>query len=86
SDGLRQVAEEVRFSLIASNLPAKVGNEWLTLFLEEARQRLEPGGRLYVVTVAGLRDYLRRSFRELFGNYTKIKQGRSHVVSMATRE
>jgi len=86
SNGFSCVAPEARFDVVASNLPAKVGNELLTLMFSEARQRLRPGGRLYVVSVAGLKDYLRRTFRELFGNYTKVKQGRAHVVSMATVE
>ena len=86
SNGFSCVAPEVRFDVVASNLPAKVGNELLTLIFDETRQRLRPGGRLYVVSVAGLKDYLQRTFREIFGNYTKVKQGRAHVVSMATVE
>jgi len=85
SNGFSAVPAEARFDLVASNLPAKVGNELLSLIFAEARQRLRPGGRLYVVSVAGLRDYLRRTFRDLFGNYTKVKQGRAHVVSMAAK-
>lgn len=86
SNGFSCVAPELRFDVVASNLPAKVGNELFTIMFDEARQRLVPGGRIYVVSVAGLKDYLRRTFRELFGNYTKVKQGRAHVVSMAEVE
>jgi len=30
-----------------------------------------------------LRSYIKRSFTEIFGNYTKVKQGRSYTISMA---
>lgn len=86
SNGFSCVDPATRFDVVASNLPAKVGNELLTIIFDEARQRLRPGGRLYVVSVAGLKDYLRRTFHGLFGNYTKVKQGRAHVVSMAAVE
>ena len=74
------------FDLIVSNLPAKVGKELLTIMLLEAHRRLKPGGGLWVVTISGLRSYIRRNFNEIFGNYTKVKQGREHTVSMAVKE
>jgi 16S rRNA G1207 methylase RsmC len=76
----------VPFDLIVSNLPAKVGSELLYILLAEARERLVPGGRLYVVTIAGLKEYIRRTLRQLFGNYTKVKQGRTHAAAVAIRE
>ena len=44
------------------------------------------GGRFYVVTLSALRRFVERTFRELFGNYEKVKQGRSHTVSLALKE
>jgi hypothetical protein len=41
---------------------------------------------LWVVTVAGLKDYVKRVFRETFGNHRKVKQSGTHVVAMAIRD
>ena len=84
SNGFSNVAD-VQFDTIASNLPAKAGNEMLSILIHQARDRLRPGGSLYVVTIAGLKDYIKRSFREVFGNYEKVKQGKTYMVSVAYR-
>jgi 16S rRNA (guanine1207-N2)-methyltransferase len=86
SNGLSHVPEDLRFDRVVSNLPAKVGNELLSLFLHDARARLLPGGRLYVVTIAGLKNYIKRNFREIFGNFDKVKQRGTYLVSMAEKE
>ncbi len=85
SNGLNQTGKR-RFNLIVSNIPAKVGNELLSLFLYDALQHLEPGGRFYVVTISGIRKYIERSFKELFGNYKKVKQGKTYTVAMAVKQ
>jgi 16S rRNA G1207 methylase RsmC len=85
SNGLDQVPKDQRFDLIAGNIPAKVGKELLALLLHDAREHLRPGGRIYVVTVNGLREFMKRNLREVFGNYTKLKQGTHYTVAMAER-
>jgi 16S rRNA G1207 methylase RsmC len=85
SNGFSAVGDR-RFDVIASNIPAKVGNEMLYLFLYDALARLKPGGRLYVVTITGLRQFIKRSFNEVFGNYDKLKQGKSYTVAMAVKD
>lgn len=74
-----------KFDIIASNIPAKVGNEMLYLFLYDALEHLKPGGRFYVVTITGLRQFIKRSFNEVFGNYDKLKQGKTYTVAMAEK-
>jgi len=86
SDGFRHLARTLRFDLIASNIPAKVGKEALSLYLHDARQRLKPGGRLYVVTINGLREFMKRNLTEVFGNYDKPKQGAHYTVALAVRD
>jgi 16S rRNA G1207 methylase RsmC len=86
SNGFDQIDPSLRFNLIASNIPAKVGKEMLSLLLHDARERLRPGGRLYVVTINGLRQYMKRNLNEVFGNYDKLKQGRSYTVALARKE
>jgi 16S rRNA (guanine1207-N2)-methyltransferase len=85
SNGFDHIDASLRFDLIASNIPAKVGKELLTLILHDARSRLNPNGRIYVVTINGLRQFMKRYLSEIFGNYKKLKQGRQYTVAMATR-
>lgn len=85
SNGFDQIDSARRFDLIASNIPAKVGKELLTLLLHDAHARLRPGGQLYVVTVNGLREFMKRHLREVFGNYDKLKQGPHYTVALAMR-
>ncbi len=75
-----------KFDIVVSNIPAKVGNEMLTLFLHDAWHQLKPGGRIYVVTINGLRNYMKRNFKDIFGNYHKCKQGKNYTVAMAFKE
>ena len=53
------------------------------MVVADAHRHLKPGGRFCVVTISGLRQFIKRSFTETFGNYTKLKQGRAHTVSQA---
>jgi 16S rRNA G1207 methylase RsmC len=85
SNAFDHIDPALRFDIIASNIPAKVGKEMLSLILHDANQRLNPGGRLYVVTINGLRQYMKRNLNEIFGNYEKIKQGRSYTVALAVK-
>lgn len=84
SNGFDQVRNR-KFNVVVSNIPAKVGNEMLSLFLHDAHQQLNPGGKIYVVTITGLRKYIKRNFEDVFGNYKKLKQGSNYTVAMATK-
>ena len=83
SNGFDHLPADARFDVIASNIPAKVGKELLTLWLHEGLRRLNPGGRFYVVTINGLRQFMKRNLTEVFGNYRKLKQGRTYTVAVA---
>jgi 16S rRNA G1207 methylase RsmC len=85
SNGFSEVHQK-NFNVIVSNIPAKVGNELLYIFLNDAYERLAPGGRFYVVTITGLRDFMKRAFKEVFGNYKKHKQGPAYTVASAVKE
>ena len=83
-DGFEHLSDR-GFDLVASNLPAKAGNEALYLLLADAYRHLRPGGRCTVVTLSGMRRFIERAMLEVFGNYDKVKQGRTHTVSTAVR-
>jgi len=74
---------DMQFDNIVSNLPANVGREMLEIILNDAKTHLKPGGKLYVVTIAGLRKFIKRNFIEVFGNYEKLKQGKTYTVGVA---
>lgn len=85
SNGLQHLDPALKFDLIVSNLPAKASKEQHYLFLYDSLAHLKPGGRFYVVTINGLREFMARTLKETFGNYDKLKQGKVYTVAMAER-
>lgn len=85
SNGFDQIGKR-KFDLIVSNLPAKTGKELYYLYFYDALVRMNPGGRIYVVTITGLRRFIQKAFMEVFGNYEKLKQGQTYTVAMARLE
>jgi 16S rRNA G1207 methylase RsmC len=83
SNGFQHIDPALRFNVIASNIPAKVGKEMMLLMLHDARDRLKPDGRLYLVTINGLRQYMKHNLKQIFGNYKKIKQGAKYTIHLA---
>ena len=83
SNGFSAVPEHSRFDTVVSNVPAKAGKELFYLYFYDARTRLKPGGKFYVVTINGLRQFIKRAFTEVFGNYKKLKQGKDYTISVA---
>jgi len=80
SNGFDQIPKQ-QFDVIVSNIPAKVGKEMLYIYLFDALRYLKPGGSFYIVTITGLRQFFKRGFSEVFGNYEKIKQGKTYTVA-----
>ena len=83
SNGFSQLSD-IKFDVIASNLPANVGKELFRIFLSDARKHLNLNGKFYVVTISGIREFIKREFNRTFGNYRKVKQHKTHTVAMAT--
>lgn len=85
SNAFSHIPDNLKFDVIASNLPAHVGKELLYLILSDAKKHLKKNGKLYVVTIAGIRAFIKRNFVEVFGNYKKIKQGKNYTVALAVK-
>lgn len=85
SNGFQHIDRQQRFDVVASNIPAKVGKEMMTIMLHDMKQHLKPGGRIYLVTINGLREYMKRNLQEVFGNYSKLKQGKNYTISYSER-
>jgi 16S rRNA G1207 methylase RsmC len=85
SNGLSHVPKDIAFTTIVSNIPAKVGKEMLSILLWDSYQQLSPGGQMVVVTINGLRHFMKRYMQEIFGDYKKVKQGKDYTVSRAVK-
>jgi 16S rRNA G1207 methylase RsmC len=85
SNGFDHIPKQ-QFDLIVSNIPAKVGKEMLYIYLFDALEYLKPGGSFYIVTITGLRQFFKRGFHEVFGNYEKIKQGKTYTVARGVKQ
>ena len=86
SNGFRHVDPARRFDLVMSNLPAKASKEQHYLYLLDAYNAMNSGGRFYVVTINGLREFMQRTFKEVFGNSDKLKQGKTYTTTMAQKD
>ncbi len=86
SNGLSAVPKGMMFTTVVSNVPAKVGKEMLSILLHDVHDHLEPGGQFVVVTINGLRQYMKRNFMEVFGNYDKVKQGKDYTISRCVKQ
>ncbi len=86
SNGLSAVPNGMMFTTVVSNIPAKVGKEMLSILLHDVHAHLEPGGQFVVVTINGLRQYMKRNFMEVFGNYDKVKQGKDYTISRCIKQ
>ena len=85
SHGFRDVPPSLQFDLVVSNLPANVGRELLAILLGDAAERMREGGRIVVVTIAGLREFIKRNFIAVFGNYEKVRQEKGYTVAMVVK-
>lgn len=86
SNGFDQIDPDQKYDIIVSNVPAKIGDELLTLFLHDAYAHLNPGGKLYVVTISGLKEYFKRRMTDVFGNYNKLKQSKTYTAAVSVKE
>lgn len=85
SNGFSHISEGRTFHKILSNLPAKVGKEMLAIFVADAKKHLKIGGKIYVVTVMGLKNPVKYLFEQEFGNYEKVAGGKNYIVASATK-
>ncbi len=86
SNGFEALAARPSYDVVLSNIPAKVGRELLWIFLYDAHARLKVGGGMRVVVIKGLRETMKKSMKELFGNYKKIEERKGYVVLEAKKE
>ena len=85
SDGMRQV--EGTFDLIVTNPPIRAGKETVHRFFQEASERLNPAGSLFVVIrkQQGAPSALKR-LRELFGEVSIVSRSAGYWVIKCVKE
>lgn len=86
SNGFSHVPDDMRFDVIASNIPAKVGKEMLKQILDDAETFLAPQGRVYIVVIAGLKEFMKRELKARFGNYKKLSASKGYYCLYAQLE
>lgn len=84
SNGFSQLGD-IRFDIIASNLPTHVGHLSIHNMISGMKTHLKDDGRVYVVTVSVLNHFIKNEFLSVFGNYEKLKQSGKHTVSLAIK-
>jgi 16S rRNA (guanine1207-N2)-methyltransferase len=85
SNGFDQIPKHQKYDVIVSNVPAKIGSELLSIFLHDAYASLNTGGKLYIVTISGLKEYMKRNLTDVFGNYNKLKQSKTYTAALAIK-
>lgn len=80
SVGMEAVQNQT-FDLIASNIPAKIGDEAITSeFILEPYKQLNPGGELWIVVVNALNRLIPKVASKNDFNIAEIKKGNGHTV------
>lgn len=85
SNGFSNVPD-IKFDLIVSNIPAKVGKELYQIIISDVKKYLKPGGKLYFVYISGLKEYFKRTFKEVLRNYTNVANSKTYTVGLAINE
>ncbi|MBI4225767.1 methyltransferase [Candidatus Roizmanbacteria bacterium] len=84
SNGLSHVPD-IHFDNIFSNVPGKVGKELYWIMINDAKKYLKKGGKLYIVFISGLKDFFKRNFKDVYGNYTYIASSKTYTVAIASK-
>lgn len=83
SHSFSELDEAARFDLILSNPPSHRGREVVEDMVRQARTRLLSGGELMVVVESRISPWLKRTLREVFGDYKIVRRGPKNVVLSA---
>lgn len=86
SNGFSHVSADKKYSLIVSNLPAKVSKEFFWILFGETFDHLETDGYFVVVVIKQLEIMARKNFNTLFGNSEVIARDKTYSVVMTRKE
>jgi len=77
--------EKNNFDNIVSNIPGGIGKEVLLDFFTCSIDHLKVGGKIYVVCISGLKEFVKTHLLETFGNCDKLAQGKTYTVYSSTK-
>ncbi len=86
SNGYSHIPSDKTYSLIVSNLPAKVSKEFFWILFGETFDHLETGGVFVVVVIKQLEIMARKNFNTLFGNSEVIARDKTYSVVVTKKE
>jgi 16S rRNA G1207 methylase RsmC len=86
SNGFSHISADKKYSLIVSNLPAKVSKEFFWILFAEAFDHLETGGYFAVVVIKQLEIMMRKNFNTLFGNSEVLDRDKTYSVVVTRKE
>ncbi|MCF7865688.1 MAG: methyltransferase [Candidatus Pacebacteria bacterium] len=86
SNGFSHVPSGKKYSLIVSNLPAKVSKEFFWILFAETFEHLEKDGYFAVVVIKQLEIMMRKNFNTLFGNSEVIDRDKTYSVVITKKE
>ena len=86
SNGFSHIPADKKYSLIVSNLPAKVSKEFFWILFGETFDHLATDGYFVVVVIKQLEIMARKNFNTLFGNSEVIMRDKTYSVVVAIKE
>ncbi len=86
SNGFSHIPSDKKYSLIVSNLPAKVSKEFFWILFAEAFDHLEKDGYFAVVVIKQLEIMMRKNFNTLFGNSEVIDRDKTYSIVITKKE
>jgi len=85
SNGFSEVPKDEKFDLIVCNIPAKIGRQLTELILFDASSHLRPDGRIYLVGIIGLKEFIKTNLTKYFGNYKKVAMSQHYYIAYAVK-
>lgn len=86
SNGFSHIPADKKYSLIVSNLPAKVSKEFFWILFGETFDHLETDGYFVVVVIKQLEIMARKNFNTLFGNSEVIARDKTYSVVVTRKK
>jgi 16S rRNA (guanine1207-N2)-methyltransferase len=86
SNGFSHVTKDKKYSLIVSNLPAKVSKEFFWILFGEAFDHMDSGSQIIVVVIRQLEAMVKKNFNTLFNNSELLDRDKTYSVISATKE
>lgn len=75
-----QIDPDKKFDVILSNIPAKVSKELFWIMFADIKKHLAVNGRVYLVALRGLKEFLKRNLQEYFGDCKRVSYDREYIL------